>query len=400
MLLTSTYALLAVLAGQAFAGDIVKCYTSMTNKKPQGYVPTKTETHYTPCTTKQTKPVYTTKTPKYTTTRTEYTTTYVTEPNKYTSTVVVTVTTSTKKATDTKTSTSTSTSTKSVTSTVTERAPANFTPIQSSLPNSSNSGAAGGAPRRKRSETQLTKRASNKGYGKSYPKKVTCHKYTKDKNCATKYVTTTKTVYAHPKTYTEKTTKTQTQTKCPKAKKTTTSTKKVDKTITVGTTTTTVTTTTTSSTTVATTTVNAACRLRTNYADKVSGIDIVEAIEDPFGRAGVNLFQFQVQDAFECCNEAFSPRTEAEDITAPEVWAFDRRRNPNNREEIIGFCTLLGTETCGAGQANGRWQLLNEEQACGPVDQLNVVAGPLFGNAPCGLGIGSSGQCPPPQPEE
>lgn len=148
--------------------------------------------------------MYTTKTPRYTTTKTEYTTTYVTDPNKYTSTVVVTVITSTKKVTDTKTSTSTSTSTKSITSTVTERAPANFTPIQSSLPNSSNSGAAGGAPRRKRSENQLTKRASNKGYGKSYPKKVTCHKYSKDKNCATKYITTTKTVYAHTQTFTAK----------------------------------------------------------------------------------------------------------------------------------------------------------------------------------------------------
>ncbi|GIZ44641.1 hypothetical protein CKM354_000783300 [Cercospora kikuchii] len=400
MLLTTTYALLAVLAGQTLAGDSVKCYTSMTNKRPQGYVPTKTETHYTPCTTKQTKTVHTTKTPKYTTTKTEYTKTYVTDPKKDTSTVVVTITTSTKKVTDTKTSTSTATTTKSVTSTVTKPAPANFTPIQSSLPNSSNSGDAGGAPRRKRSERQLAERASNGGYGKSYPKKVTCHKYTKDKNCATKYVTTTKTAYAHTKTYTEKTTKTQAQTKCPKAKKTTTSTKKVDKTITVGTTTTTVTTTTTSSTTIATATVNAACRQRNNYADQISGVDIVEAFEEPLGREGASFVQFQVQDAFDCCNQAFSPRTEAEEITAPEVWAFDRRRNPDNREEIIGICTLLGSETCAARQADGQWQLRTRDNACFPVDQPNVVAGPLFGNAPCGLAIPSTGECPPPEPEE
>lgn len=57
---------------------------------------------------------------------------------------------------------------------------------------------------RKRAESRLAERAPKNGYGKSYPKMVTCHKYTKDKKCATKKVTTKKTVYAHTKTYTEK----------------------------------------------------------------------------------------------------------------------------------------------------------------------------------------------------
>lgn len=58
-----------------------------------------------------------------------------------------------------------------------------------------------------RSLQGLKKRSTSpKGYGagKTYPKQVTCHKYTNDKNCATKKVTKTKTITAKPHTVTVK----------------------------------------------------------------------------------------------------------------------------------------------------------------------------------------------------
>ncbi|KAM3420636.1 hypothetical protein BST61_g3893 [Cercospora zeina] len=390
LLPTTAYVLLAGLAGQSLATNSIKCYTTMTNRKPAGYVPTTTQTHYTPCTTKQTYTSTTTKTPKTTKTETKYENSYVTDPNKGTSTVTVTVTTSTTSVTGTTTSTSTTTTTTSVTSTSTAPAPATFTPIQSSLPDSSNSGSAGGAPMRKRAESRLSNRAPKNSYGRAYPKKVTCHKYTKNRTCQTKKVTTTKTVYAHTETHTKKITKTQTKTKCPEAKKTITSTVNTVKTTTVGTITVTLTATSTTTTAVATTTINAACRLASNYADEVNGSDLVEA--NPFPSRPFDFVQFEAQDAFACCNAAFSPRTETDAVVGPEIFAFDRRTDPNNPSQIIGFCTVVGSETCGATQEDGQWELLSEDQAGpGEPDQVGVVAGPVFGNAPCGEAIGPQG---------
>lgn len=160
----------------------------------------------------------------------------------------------------------------------------------------------------------------------------------------------------------------------------------------VGTTTTTVTTTTTSSKTVATTTINAACRRPDNYADTLNGDDLVEANPGPPERP-LAIVQFPVADAFACCNAAFAARSEADEATAPEIFGFDRRTNPDNANEIIGFCTLLGTETRGTSQADGPWLLRNREDACDPVDQPGVVAGPVLGNAPFGQGLPDTGAC-------
>ncbi|GIZ42842.1 hypothetical protein CKM354_000609500 [Cercospora kikuchii] len=374
----SVCALVAVLTAQALANkDSTTCYTEMTYKSPGRQPVTNWVTHKTPCTVKQTHTETKTKTPTYTKVETKYTTTYITDRNKDTSTKIVTETKDTKTVTDTTTDTFTTTTTTSVTSTSSVPARADFTAIQQSVPGATNGGDVGGPPAG--SPNDLDKRS---GYGnpkKSYPKKVTCHKYTKDGKCATRKVTTTKTIHAKPKTVYSKTTKTKTETKCPGAKKTITSTVYDTKTTTI-TTSASTTTTSTATSIVASTTVYGECLLPSNYADRVNGSPIIE-IE----AMRVALAQEEVsgiEDAFSCCNAAFSPRAASEGavLESVETWFFDRASTEENPDVFTSRCVLLGSSNmCNARQADGPWT-------------INTIAGEpiaygVVGNARCGQAV-------------
>ena len=142
-------------------------------------------------------------TPKITETDTKYAYTTITNPKKGTSTTTTTVT---KKISTsiTTTYTATATTTTSVTSTSTVPAPAYFTPIQSSLPDSSLGPPVNvdGLNEKRSLNEALSKRDSPPAYynGKSYPKSVMCHKYTTSKQCSTATVTKTKKTTAYPTT--------------------------------------------------------------------------------------------------------------------------------------------------------------------------------------------------------
>jgi hypothetical protein len=224
LLSNSILALVAALACQVQAKDKTQCYTAMTNKKPAGYPPTKWSTHYSessiyssnrrhgkltgstaPCTTTVYSTKLTTSTPKVTKTETVKSYTTVTDPKKKVSTTTKTVTASTGTVVTT-TSTVTASTSIDATKSITNPAPAVFTPVQSSLPGASFEPFQG-ADVPKRSVESIEERNSppqGYGLGKTYPKQVTCHKYSKDKHCVTKKVTKTKTITAKPYTVTVK----------------------------------------------------------------------------------------------------------------------------------------------------------------------------------------------------
>lgn len=142
-------------------------------------------------------------TPKVTETKTVHTYVTVTDKKKGASTTTKTATI-TNPETITTTSTATEKKTIDVKKSITESAPAHFTPIQQSLPGSSNSTTDG---KERRSVEEIEKRNSPPAYGyggKKYPKEVKCDKYTNDKHCVTKKVTKTKTITAYPYTVTIK----------------------------------------------------------------------------------------------------------------------------------------------------------------------------------------------------
>jgi hypothetical protein len=139
----------------------------------------------------------TTVTPKVTWTKTVCVT--VTDRRKGVCSVTETKTVK-KQTTTTKISTSTVCTSKDVTSTYTAPAPANFTPIQSSLPGSAN-----GTISAKRSVNNLKKRNSPPVYehkAHAYPEMVMCKKYTQHNQCKAEQVKTTMTLTAKPRTIT------------------------------------------------------------------------------------------------------------------------------------------------------------------------------------------------------
>ncbi|PIB03061.1 hypothetical protein CB0940_11979 [Cercospora beticola] len=378
----SVCALVAALSAQALANkDSTTCYTEMTYKSPGRQPVTSWVTHKTPCTIKQTHTETKTKTPTYTKVETKYITTYVTDRNKYTSTKYVTETKDTKTVTDTKTDTSTATTTTSVTSTSTVPARADFTAVQESVPGATIDGEVGGppAPAAKRSSDDLEERSDYGGCKKSYPKKVTCHKYTKDGKCATKKVTTTKTIHAKTKTVHAKTTKTKTETKCPEAKKTITSTVYDAKTTTI-TTTASTTTTSTATSVIASTTVYGECLSPSNYANYIDGNPIVQNRAERPGLAFEEALE--IEDAFSCCNAAFSPRAASEGalLESVELWVFGDVSVDGDVVSDTTRCLLFGSSNmCSARQEDAPWFL-----------DTGIGAPPpsaVLGNARCGQGV-------------
>ncbi|KAI5359518.1 hypothetical protein Slin15195_G071450 [Septoria linicola] len=300
-----------------------------------------------PCTTKSKHTVVKTVTPKVykTTTKTSYTT--ITNPYKDTSTVVETVT---KGATTVTTSTSISTAVTTVSSTSTSNvpAPAGFTPILESLPGSSFTEDDVGSP------------------GKTYPKQVTCHKYTSDKKCAIKKVTVTKTSTAKPYTHysTKKVVKTTTE--CPKAKATVTS-KTTITTTSTSTAQTSSVTTSTSTSFVSTTTVYAACV--SNLADRVNGERLASLATIPDERT-FDPVLVDANSALECCNRAFQAQDPA-------------------------IACLLATSPhgiCPAEQSTNTFVVKNTSQEAadpsGGAPPFPQNGPPTLGNGACGLIIG------------
>jgi hypothetical protein len=149
-----------------------------------------------PCTTVSYSTVYEKTTPKVTKTQTKTIT--VTDSKKAVSTVT-TVKNETKKTVVTSTSTGIKKTSTDVVETKTAPAPANFTPIQSSLPGATNETIPVFQDAR---SLEKRKSPSSYSYGsrKTYPKMVMCEKYTKDKKCKAKKVIVTKKVVAKPKT--------------------------------------------------------------------------------------------------------------------------------------------------------------------------------------------------------
>ncbi|SMQ49250.1 unnamed protein product [Zymoseptoria tritici ST99CH_3D7] len=200
------------------------------------------------------------------------------------------------------TSTITATTKIDVKKTVIVPAPAHFTPVQSSLPGSTNGTNA------KRSEEALERRDSPNppSYGtKSYPKSVLCHKYTNNENCVTKKETAMMTYAVNSHTETLTVTKAATSIVCPNAKKTVTATSTITNYSTC-TANIILTTTSTQENIVGTTTVNEACLTKANYADAVSAAPIF-FINAPLNFYNDNFQQIETSNSSNCCNAAFNP---------------------------------------------------------------------------------------------
>ena len=358
-------------------------------------------------------------TPKVTETDTDYAYTTITNPKKGTSTTTTTITKKTSSLCTT-TSTSTASTTTTITLTLTAPAPPHFTPIQSSLPGSSNGTLNDIPPEFKRDAgTGLGKRDSPHGYSsnmKTYPKKVVCDKYKTSSQCSTTTVTKTKKSTAKPKTVhvkvrrklsqfhmyqctnlCDQTTTTITSTECPSAKATVTSTCYTTKTSTGYTQV--ITTTTSTATKIAgTKTVNAACLSSANYANQISGMRIVQADPIPVDRNGPDdgpFVLFQVDSPFECCNAAFNPPGTYQDqgLFGVEIffYSFFRQNMSDPTSPFVPTCGLVGSpSTCAATQADGPWLLQNSEQAGPGEPTVDAQPGPVFGNARCGEAVGPS----------
>lgn len=139
---------------------------------------------------------------------------------------------------------------------------------------------------------------------------------------------------------------------------------------------------------VGTFTVYAACLSTANFANQATGLPLVELISLPETRA-LSGVSFQTDNVFSCCDAAFAGQTAI--VAAAQMFAFDRREDPDDSTKIIGICTTLGSDTCGANQAANSFEVLNEEQAAGeePTQEFpGIVELPIFGNGACGLGVG------------
>lgn len=104
------------------------------------------------------------------------------------------------------------------------------------------------------------------------------------------------------------------------------------------------------------------------------------------------VVQFQAEDSFACCNAAYSNKKYEEDpeFLKAHIFVFDRRVDPADSTKVIGECTLFGGDVC-QKQKDFLWLVENLEQASPlPEDGVDMptIGDPIFGNAPCGLGVG------------
>ncbi|KJX95035.1 hypothetical protein TI39_contig4140g00003 [Zymoseptoria brevis] len=374
------------------------------------YLPTEWSTHTEPCTITETSTGYASNAPQVIETVTVESYVTVTDLKNGVSTTTKTVTVSQG---ITATSTVTATTKIDVKKTVIVPAPAHFTPVQSSLPGSTN------GTNTKRSDEGLKRRKSPNppSYGtKSYPKSVVCHKHTNEENCVTKKETAMMTYAGSPHTETLSVTKAAISIVCPNAKETVTATSTITNYSTVSTSLeafrfnstvliaiectadTILTTTFTQENIVGTTTVNEASLTKANYADGMSAAPIF-FIDAPPNFYNDNFQQIETSNSFDCCNATFNPSmyeatpepssNDTPPIVISYLFIFDRRVDPDDVSKVIGECSLFGGSQCRT-QQDYTFELLNIEQldAKGGIPEGGVdmptIGDPIFGNGPCG----------------
>ncbi|QIX01364.1 hypothetical protein AMS68_006881 [Peltaster fructicola] len=288
---------LAVVAAapQSVQVQSTRCYTVKGSTQPLS-VPTRSQTSNLPCTSTTTVSLTVTTTPAPSTSvvSTTITTTFTAPTTTYTATSTTTATT-TSSITSTSTEVDVVSTTTSIVSTSTVPAPANFTPVQSSLPNSTYLGSGGFALAKRDLEERQVDLLGLDGLLNTFAQQVDCIAYSLGV-CATATVTSTSTVTAATPTVTTTTTQTQTNTVYPSATETSTVSTTVTTSAYFSTTVTTTTTTTITSVT-STPTFYAACA-NANMADQINGLNIT-------GLHGLKTPEANVETkgttAYDCC---------------------------------------------------------------------------------------------------
>ncbi|KAF7194347.1 hypothetical protein HII31_04380 [Pseudocercospora fuligena] len=318
------YALFALAASLATANASAgpQCYTKLASTSPHGGCKTTSTTVYTPCT--KTKTTYKTKTilpSPVTVTSTKKVVKAYTAPESRTATITYTKT-ETATTTSEVTTTAYETSTLSLVSTTTIAAPNGFSPIMTSLPDSTYDDSSSGQPIEKRDSIigarggRSYKKQKGLKKGGKIPNKVTCVQHKPNSQCKVKSVTATKTTGCKAKTVTVTATATQKAYTYPAATTTittlATSTSTTTAFITDSTTTTATVTTYTS-----TSTEYAACATN-NFANLYQGQGFNNAVPASAPDAPVDGDVLTTDNAYDCCVAAW---TEPSERTVP-VWGF------------------------------------------------------------------------------